>query len=219
MEIYPMLTGSQLRQYLHISTRKLKYLMDHNYIPHEDTGQATYRYRVRWEDAVEFKRRMEEGARLSWGAGGTVQLPPSAQAQAQAGAGFPAHAGELPTFPTVAGPALGKRAGRPAHPAAAKLLGRTPQTLHRWVKLGKLPAAQVGRFQYCPKGELLRFFGHPGAAAKLPGAAAPVFGPGVVNGHGRGRARSLGFWLFLRFLVCQNPWGDSRDLVDFSVEI
>ena len=60
MEIYPMLTGSQLRQYLHISTRKLKYLMDHDYIPHEDTGQATYRYRVRWEDAVEFKRRMEE---------------------------------------------------------------------------------------------------------------------------------------------------------------
>ena len=59
MEIYPMLTGSQLRQYLHISTRKLKYLMDHNYIPHEDTGQATYRYRVRWKDAVEFKRRME----------------------------------------------------------------------------------------------------------------------------------------------------------------
>ena len=59
MEIYPMLTGSQLRQYLHISTRKLKYLMDHNYIPHEDTGQATYRYRVRWEDAVAFKQRMD----------------------------------------------------------------------------------------------------------------------------------------------------------------
>ena len=60
MERKPMLTGSQLRQYLHISTRKLKYLMDHDYIPHEDTGQATYRYRVRWEDAVKFKRRMEE---------------------------------------------------------------------------------------------------------------------------------------------------------------
>ena len=61
MEIYPMLTGSQLRQYLHISTRKLKYLMDHDYIPHEDTGQGHLPgYRVRWEDAVEFKRRMEE---------------------------------------------------------------------------------------------------------------------------------------------------------------
>ena len=59
MKPKPMLSGSQLRQYLHISTRKLKYLMDHNYIPHEDTGQATYRYRVRWEDAVAFKQRMD----------------------------------------------------------------------------------------------------------------------------------------------------------------
>lgn len=59
MKAKPMLSGSQLRQYLHISTRKLKYLMDHNYIPHEDTGQATYRYRVRWEDAVAFKQRMD----------------------------------------------------------------------------------------------------------------------------------------------------------------
>ena len=76
---------------------------------------------------------------------------------------------------------------------AAKLLGRTPQTLHRWVKLGKLPAAQVGRFQYCPKGELLRFFCHPGSASKLPGAAAPVFVPAGVNGKGMGRARGRGF--------------------------
>lgn len=30
----------QLRQYLHISTRKMKYLMDHNYIPHENTGHT-----------------------------------------------------------------------------------------------------------------------------------------------------------------------------------
>ena len=31
------LSGSELRQYLHISTRKMKYLMDHDYILHEDT--------------------------------------------------------------------------------------------------------------------------------------------------------------------------------------
>ena len=48
------------------------------------------------------------GVRLSWGAGRTVQLPPSAQAQAQAGAGFPAHAGELPAVSAVAGPTLGQ---------------------------------------------------------------------------------------------------------------
>ena len=116
----------------------------------------------------------------SWRGSSALTIRPKPRPKPEAG--FPAHAGELPTFPTVAGPALGKRAGRPAHPAGrGNCWAAPPQTLHRWVKLGKLPAAQVGRFQYCPKGELPPFFGHPGAAAKLPGAAAPVFGPGGVR--------------------------------------
>ena len=45
------LTGCQLRQYLHISTRKLKALMDNNIIPHVDTGLKTHKYLVRYEDA------------------------------------------------------------------------------------------------------------------------------------------------------------------------
>lgn len=53
------MSGCQLCQYLHISTRKMKYLMDHNYIPHENTGHATHKYRVRTEDAVRFKARMD----------------------------------------------------------------------------------------------------------------------------------------------------------------
>lgn len=57
------MSGSELRQYLHISTRKMKYLMDHNYVPHENTGHATHKYRVLVEDADKFKFRMdnEEG--------------------------------------------------------------------------------------------------------------------------------------------------------------
>lgn len=53
------MSGSELRQYLHISTRKMKYLMDNNYIPHENTGHTTHKYRVRTEDAVRFKARMD----------------------------------------------------------------------------------------------------------------------------------------------------------------
>ena len=53
------MSGSELRQYLHISTRKMKYLMDHDYIPHENTGRATHKYRVRREEAEKFKHRME----------------------------------------------------------------------------------------------------------------------------------------------------------------
>lgn len=45
------MSGSELRQYLHISTRKMKYLMDNDYIPHENTGQATHKYRIRRADA------------------------------------------------------------------------------------------------------------------------------------------------------------------------
>ncbi len=58
------MSGSQLRQYLHISTRKMKYLMDHDLIPHENTGGTTHKYRVRVEDAVVFKERMEKDAEL-----------------------------------------------------------------------------------------------------------------------------------------------------------
>lgn len=53
------MSGCQLRQYLHISTKKMKYLMDHNYIPHVNTGHATHKYRVLVKDAEEFKHRMK----------------------------------------------------------------------------------------------------------------------------------------------------------------
>lgn len=45
------MSGSELRQYLHISTMKMKYLMDHDYIPHKNTGHATHKYRVSREEA------------------------------------------------------------------------------------------------------------------------------------------------------------------------
>lgn len=53
------MSGSELRQYLHISTMKMKYLMDHDYIPHKNTGHATHKYRVSREEAEKFKYRME----------------------------------------------------------------------------------------------------------------------------------------------------------------
>lgn len=53
------MSGSELRQYLHISTRKMKYLLDHDYIPHENTGGTTHKYRIRFQDAEEFKRKTE----------------------------------------------------------------------------------------------------------------------------------------------------------------
>ena len=161
MEIYPMLTGSQLRQYLHIFTRKLKYLMEHNYIPHEDTGQATYRYRVRWEDAVAFKQRMDTDPSFLSELVGMFNTHCPAK---------PKPKPEPVLKPTQKNCRLFKKwltqrwADEPdALPTqrAAQLLGRNPQTLHRWIKEGSLQAVQVGRNQLCSKEELLAFLATP----------------------------------------------------------
>lgn len=53
------LSGDQLYRFLHISKRKMKYLLENGYIPVIDTGKKTYRYKVKKCDAEEFKERME----------------------------------------------------------------------------------------------------------------------------------------------------------------
>ena len=53
------MSGDELYRYLHISKRKMKYLLENGYIPMTDTGMKTHRYRVEYEDARAFKRRMK----------------------------------------------------------------------------------------------------------------------------------------------------------------
>lgn len=53
------LSGDQLYRFLHISKRKMKYLLENGYIPVIDTGKKTYRYRVKRCDAERFKERMD----------------------------------------------------------------------------------------------------------------------------------------------------------------
>ena len=53
------LSGDQLYRFLHISKRKMKYLLENGYIPVIDTGKKTYRYKVKQCDAERFKERME----------------------------------------------------------------------------------------------------------------------------------------------------------------
>lgn len=180
MEIYPMLTGSQLRQYLHISTRKLKYLMDHDYIPHEDTGQATYRYRVRWEDAVEFRRRMEEEPGFLGELAGQFSShhPPKPRPKRE------------PVFqPTPENCQRFRRwlaqrwANEPdALPIqrAAQLLGRNPHP-PPLDKGGPPPGSAGGTEPTVQQGRAPRFFGHAGESAWVPGAGGGVFGGDVIN--------------------------------------
>ena len=56
------LSADELYRYLHISKRKLKYLLENDYIPCIDTGKKTHRFLIKASDAKEFKRRMDTEA-------------------------------------------------------------------------------------------------------------------------------------------------------------
>lgn len=58
------ISGCRLRQYLHISTRKMKFIMDNDLIPHINTGNVTHKYLVLTEDADKFLERMETDQKL-----------------------------------------------------------------------------------------------------------------------------------------------------------
>ena len=53
------MTGEELYQYLHISKRKMKYLLENGYIPCINTGKRTHRYIVSRADARAFRKRMQ----------------------------------------------------------------------------------------------------------------------------------------------------------------
>ena len=149
--------GSELRQYLHISTRKMKYLMDHNYIPHENTGQATHKYRVRYEDAEEFKRRMEaeEGflAELTglFSNRREHHPVPLLEVTKENCAVFKLWlTRELSALPDAI----------PTQ-QVVNLIGGTPQQIHRLVREGKLHSVTVKGKQYCAKDEIIDYISSP----------------------------------------------------------
>lgn len=151
------LSGSELRQYLHISTRKMKYLMDNNYIPHESTGHTTHKYRVRTEDAVRFKTRMDtEPGFLSELSGmfsnRTKWHPlPMFEATPENCEAFrrwlDSQWAELPeALPTQ---------------TAAELVGHSPQRIHELICEEILHGIRMGNTQYCVKEEFICYMASP----------------------------------------------------------
>ena len=147
------MSGSELRKYLHISTRKMKYLMDHNYIPHENTGQATYKYRVRIVDARAFKRRMErEPDFLSELSGLFTSTRP-------AGTPMPKKHDRIDSADFEKYLLLRWADLPDALPTqqAARLISVNPQRLHEQVKAGRLHGVTIRGKQYCVKMEIIAF--------------------------------------------------------------
>lgn len=145
------MSGSELRQYLHISTRNMKYLMDHDYIPHENTGHATHKYRVSREEAEKFKYRMEtEDGFLAELVGKFSNrtehhprriLEPTAENSKAFRLWLEKEWAELPdALPTQ---------------TAASLAGFAPQRIHKLIKEKALHGIKIGAVQYIPKSKFI----------------------------------------------------------------
>ena len=151
------MSGSELRQYLHISTRKMKYLMDHNYIPHENTGHATHKYRVLVEDAEKFKFRMDNEVgflaelngmfsnRTEWHSRPLIEVT---EENCEAfRLWLEKEWAELPdALPTQ---------------TAAELVGHNPQSIHKLIKENVLHGVKIGAVQYIPKIEFISYMASP----------------------------------------------------------
>lgn len=147
------MSGSELRQYLHISTRKMKYLMDHDYIPHKNTGHATHKYRVSREEAERFKYRMEtEDGFLAELVGKFSNrtkhrpcriLEPTAETSKAFRLWLEKEWAELPdALPTQ---------------TAASLTGFAPQRIHKLIKEKTLHGITVRAVQYISKSEFISY--------------------------------------------------------------
>lgn len=171
------MSGSELCRYLHISTRKMKYLMDHDYIPHENTGQATHKYRVYVKDARTFKRRMEtEPEFLSeltglFNSGCSSGKNPPKERIVTESESFQNYLlllwAALPdALPTQ---------------QAARLIGVNPQRLHEQIRAGTLHGAKIGGRQYCVKLEIVAYASNPKRLAQPRGEAYKALIEGYIR--------------------------------------
>ena len=162
------MSGSELRQYLHISTRKMKYLMDNNYIPHENTGQATHKYRIRRTDVVIFKQRMDTepgflaelngmfSNRTEWHPVPLLEVTDENRAAFHAW--LTVEWNELPEAMPVK--------------EIVRLIGGKPIQIHELIENGILHGVIVGGKVYCPKSEVIDY---TASAEKLSNPGSQIF--------------------------------------------
>ena len=171
------LSGSKLYQYLHISTRKMKYLLENGYIPCINTGKKTHRYLVRLEDAETFRQRMlnepeslrELDGLFSSRKGAPVApsflLEPTEENSRAFGKYLTYKWKKLPDALPVS--------------QAAKLIGCEPSKLVRLINSNTLVGAQVKSKFYCSKRSFIQY----ASSKELIGrTTAPGFYTALVDG-------------------------------------
>lgn len=151
------LSADELYPYLHISKRKLKFLLENGYIPCIDTGKKTHRFLIKVSDAKEFKRKMDtEPGFLSelYGQFNSGIYKPRKKLIEPT----PENCAAFQDFLTM------KWADYPdALPTklAAELIGCAPQRVGDWMRKGVISSVSVGGMRYCGKAEFIAYCASP----------------------------------------------------------
>lgn len=160
------LSADELYRYLHISKRKLKYLLENDYIPCIDTGKKTHRFLIKASDAKDFKRRVdtEQGflSELYGQFNSGIYTPRKKLIEPT-----PENCLAFQKFLTE------QWADYPdALPTklAAELIGCAPQRVGDWMRKGVISSVSVGGVRYCSKMEFIAYCASP-EMLKRPGAA------------------------------------------------
>ena len=151
------LSADELYRYLHISKRKLKFLLENEYIPCIDTGKKTHRFLIKASDAKDFKRRMdtEQGflSELYGQFNSGIYTPRKKLIEPT-----PENCLAFQKFLTA------RWADYPdALPTklAAELIGCAPQRVGDWMRKGVISSVSVGGVRYCGKAEFIAYCASP----------------------------------------------------------
>ncbi|MCM1054548.1 MAG: hypothetical protein NC394_03400 [Bacteroides sp.] len=148
------LSGDQLYRFLHISKRKMKYLLENGYIPVIDTGKKTYRYKVKLCDAEKFKERMDKDSKLLGELKGRFG---SKDTSAKPNSDYIINDDEREKFREFLTKQWGKYPDALPAKKAAELAGISPQRVNELVRKGVLYGVCIGGAQYLAKERFVEY--------------------------------------------------------------
>lgn len=155
------MSGEELYQYLHVSKRKMKYLLENGFIPCIDTGKRTHRYIVSRADARSFRKRLQNDPTVKEELRGRFSsehsAAPSFQVTEENCRRFAMHLRELWRDEPEALPAV----------RVAELVGVRRGRIYALCEQGKLFCITVGDRRICGKESVIAYFSSREALRKL----------------------------------------------------
>ena len=137
LNIYPeTITLEQVYRICRISKRKAKWLLENGYIPYEDTGKKTHRYKIKMKDVVDFLAKRDSNY-------SEYHFPVGVFSSRGAGSINPIAEISLDDFRPFLSSVWSHEPDALTVKEIATLLGYSPETVSNWIWVGRLKAVRT----------------------------------------------------------------------------